>query len=58
MKDIAVLTAARPSSRPRRPLEKVDLTYLDAPRRSSSEKEKTTIIEGAGDTKEIQAASA
>jgi chaperonin GroEL len=55
MEDIAVLTGGKAIFEDLGvPLEKVDLTYLGRAKKIVVEKENTTIIEGAGDTKEIQ----
>src|SRR6187455_3117874 len=55
MEDIAVLTGGKAIFEDLGvPLEKVDLTYLGRAKKIVVEKENTTIVEGAGDTKEIQ----
>jgi len=55
MEDIAVLTGGRAIFEDLGiPLEKVDLTLLGRAKKIIFEKENTTIIEGAGDTKAIQ----
>src|SRR5882672_2581180 len=55
MEDIAVLTGGKAIFEDLGiELEKVDLTYLGRAKKIVVEKENTTIIEGAGDTKEIQ----
>jgi chaperonin GroEL len=55
MEDIAVLTGGKAIFEDLGvPLEKVDLTYLGRAKKVVVEKENTTIVEGAGDSKEIQ----
>ncbi len=55
MEDIAVLTGGKAIFEDLGvPLEKVDLTYLGRAKKIVVEKENTTIVEGAGDSKEIQ----
>jgi len=55
MEDIAVLTGGKAIFEDLGiPLEKVDLTLLGRAKKVVVEKENTTIIEGAGDTKAIQ----
>jgi chaperonin GroEL len=55
MEDIAVLTGGKAIFEDLGvPLEKIDLTYLGRAKKIVVEKENTTVVEGAGDTKEIQ----